>query len=83
MTCPKCPHPAKEGYSNSCSTLSWIAKERFGDLNFLDQDLAKRGWKNHRPDKAEYYRAWNCEACDIVIIDTSELIQRSELERAQ
>ena len=80
MDCPKCNSETEAGYSSANTSLSWISKEKFESFAFVDEDLAKSGWKNLFPWKGEYFRAFNCPGCKIVLVDYSEKYDRKTIE---
>lgn len=80
MNCPQCKNEMMSGYSAASSSLSWIEAERFLRFAFMDEDLAKAGLRTLFPWKGEYFRAFNCTECKIVLVDYSEKVDRKTIK---
>ncbi|MFH1435752.1 MAG: PF20097 family protein [Pseudomonadota bacterium] len=83
MNCPKCNSEMKAGYSSANTSLSWIDREKFESRIFRDEDLAQSGFKNLFPWKGEYFQAFNCHECKVVMVDYSEKYDRKTIESRQ
>lgn len=80
MNCPKCDVEMEAGYSSANTGLSWINKEKFDSFAFVDKDLAESGFKKLFPWKGEYFQAYNCSECELVIVDYSQKYDRKTIE---
>ena len=80
MKCPKCCGPMASGFSSASSPISWITKDQFRSLVFVDQDLAEVGLKMILPSKGEYFVTNHCSVCKVVITDYSSRMDRKAVE---
>lgn len=80
MNCPMCNSDMKAGYSSANTSLSWINKEKFESFMFKDEDLARSGLRNLFPWKGEYFQAFNCPECKVVLVDYSQKYDRKTVE---
>ncbi|MDB4671714.1 PF20097 family protein [Pirellulaceae bacterium] len=81
MNCQKCGFEMESGYSAANSSLSWIEKDKFQSFCFVDEDLAKLGWKSLLPaTPARYFSADHCSKCKTVVIDYSNTMDRVTVE---
>jgi len=64
------------GYSCANAGLSWIEPSKFKNFSFLDKDLSGAGLKKYIPWMAEYFQAFHCSSCRMVLVDYSRKFDR-------
>lgn len=79
--CPRCGSTLLAGFAAKAAGLSFITPERFEHFAFLDEDIAKAGLKKLLPWKAEYYRSYVCQSCELYLIDFGTTLNRKQADQ--
>ena len=80
MKCPHCGNKMVQGFSFANVPISWVERQQFRSLAFMDRDLSNSGLKKYLPSKAEYFDANRCVPCQVIVIDYSTRMDRATVE---
>lgn len=81
-TCPRCNSSMKKGFMVKAAGLSWVSPEKLGRVVFLDEDLSKAGFKKYLPAKAQYFRSYLCDSCQLYLVDYHETLSYDQAKDA-
>jgi hypothetical protein len=80
-TCARCGTALEPGFAGKAIGLSFVAPEKFERFAFLDEDVAKSGLRKFLPWKAEYFRSYLCQSCELYLIDFGTALDRGQAEQ--
>jgi|HubBroStandDraft_1064217.scaffolds.fasta_scaffold902731_1 hypothetical protein len=80
--CPRCGNSLKAGFAHKALGLSFVAPEKLRSFAFVDEELARAGWRRFLPSRAAYFRSYLCRCCELYIVDYSETLNRAQAKQA-
>jgi hypothetical protein len=82
QNCPRCRESLEAGFAAKAPGLSFVAPDKLEHFVFVDEDVAKAGFRKFLPSPAAYFRSYLCRSCELYIIDYSVSLDRAQANRA-